>query len=159
MSIDIKQFHDLILVPTLNSMSLNSKEVCQLIIGTGCQESQFNFLHQEGNGPALGFFQCESLTYKSIINNVFLYNAAMKRNFQAVLGCELIPDFSCLVWNLKLACLICRLHYLRVNEPIPIDLPGQAAYYKKFYNTDKGKATEQEYIENFNKYASHIWLS
>lgn len=157
MSIDIKQFHDLILVPTLNSMGLYSKEACQIIIGTGCQESKFTFIHQEDKGPALGFFQCEPATYKSIINNVFLYNVAMKQRFQAVLGSEIMPDFSGLMWNLKLACIVCRLHYLRVNEEIPIDLKGQAAYYKKYYNTPLGKATEQEYIDNFNKYAAHIW--
>ncbi len=157
MSIDIKQFHDLILVPTMNSVSLYSKESCQLIIGTGCQESQFTFLHQEGNGPALGFFQCESLTYRNIINDVFLHDINLKQRFLSILGYEMMPDFSFLVWNLKLACLVCRLHYHRIQEKIPCDLPGQAAYYKKYYNTILGKATAEEYIENFNKHASHIW--
>ncbi len=156
MPIDIKQFHDLILVPTLNAIGMYSKEACQLIIGTGCQESQFKFIHQEG-GPALGFFQCEYPTYRSIITDTFIYDINLKHRFLAVLGFELVPEFNSLVWNLKLACLVCRLHYHRFQTPIPIDLKEQAAYYKKYYNTILGDATTDEYIENFNKYAAHIW--
>ncbi len=157
MSIDIKQFHDLILVPTLNSIGMYSKEGAQLIIGTGCQESQFKFIHQENDGPALGFFQCEYATYRSVITDTFMYDINMKHRFLAVLGVELVPEFNSLIWNMKLMCLVCRLHYHRVQAPIPIDLNGQAAYYKKHYNTPLGEATIEEYIENFNKYASHIW--
>jgi hypothetical protein len=157
MSIDIKQFNDLILVPTLNAIGMYTKEACQLIIGTGCQESQFKFIHQENNGPALGFFQCEYNTYRNIITDSFMYDINMKHRFLAVLGVELVPEFNSLVWNMKLMCLVCRLHYHRFPAEIPEDLPGQAAYYKKYYNTIMGKATPEEYIENYNKYAAHIW--
>jgi len=157
MSIDIKQFHDLILVPALTSMGMFSKEACQLIIGTGCQESQFKFIHQEDGGPALGFFQCEYATYRTIITDTFMYDINMKHRFLAVLGFELIPEFNSLLWNMKLMCLVCRLHYHRFQSPIPLDLKGQAEFYKKYYNTPLGEATVEEYIENFNKYASHIW--
>jgi hypothetical protein len=157
MSIDIKQFHDLILVPTLTSLGLYSKEAAQLVIGTGCQESQFTFIHQEGKGQALGFFQCEYNTYRDIVTNSFMYDINMKQRFLAVLGLELVPEFNTLISNMKLMCLVCRLHYHRFPKDIPEDLPGQAAYYKQYYNTIMGKATTEEYIENFNKYASHIW--
>lgn len=157
MSIDIKQFHDFILVPTLNSLGLYSKESCQLIIGTGCQESKFKYIHQNGKGPALGFFQCEPTTYKSIVNRVFVNDRNMKQRFLSILSTEIIPDVNDLIWNLKLACMICRLHYFRVQQKIPLDLQGQAEYYKKYYNTKEGAATVEEYIENYNKFASHIW--
>jgi hypothetical protein len=155
MSIDIKQFHDLILVPTLKSTGLYSKEACQIIIGTGCQESQFKFLREEDSGKSLGFFQCQPMDYKRIVNDAFVYDKNLKDRILSTLATEYIPVFSSLMWNLKFACIICRLHYVKLK--IPFDLPSQAEMYKRYYNSPLGSATVDEYIENFNKYASNIW--
>ncbi len=156
MCIDIKQFNDAILVPTLVSLGLYSKEACELIIGTGLQESGFTQIQQEGKGPALGFFQCEPETYHSILRTVFLDHASLKNIILASLGCEMMPEPNALLWNLKLAVIICRLHYHRIQAPIPTDLSGQADYYKKYYNTNLGKGTATEYIYNYQRYSSHV---
>lgn len=51
------------------------------------------------------------------------------------------------------AAMMCRIHYRRVSEPLPAagDLPAQAAYWKKWYNTELGAGTEAEYIEHWNQ--------
>jgi len=45
-----------------------------------------------------------------------------------------------------------RIHYLRIADKIPSTLEGQAAYWKKYYNSEKGAGTVEEYIANYKKY-------
>ena len=35
------------------------------------------------------------------------------------------------------------------QKKVPQDLEGQAHYYKKYYNSAQGKASEEEYIEQY----------
>lgn len=46
----------------------------------------------------------------------------------------------------RLGVLLCRLHYLRCPGAIPVTLRDQAAYWKKWYNTERGKGTVEEWI-------------
>jgi hypothetical protein len=45
-----------------------------------------------------------------------------------------------------LSVALCRLHYLRIAAPVPLDLEGQDAYYKRFYNTIHGAAKPGDYV-------------
>ena len=47
-----------------------------------------------------------------------------------------------------LSLLICRLFILLRPGKIPATVTGRATYWKKFYNTSKGKGTEEHYIMN-----------
>jgi len=47
---------------------------------------------------------------------------------------------------------MCRIHYLRVPEPIPDTIQGQAAYWKMHYNTELGAGTPQEYILSWYRF-------
>ena len=49
--------------------------------------------------------------------------------------------------------LACRLYLARIKPPIPADLPSQAKYWKKHYNTVAGKGTVQKFIDDV-KHAS-----
>ena len=40
-----------------------------------------------------------------------------------------------------------RLHLKRWEEEIPEDLPGQARYWKQYYNTEDGKGSPEEFLE------------
>ncbi len=51
-----------------------------------------------------------------------------------------------------LSFIFCRLFYRLIPEPIPKTLAGRAAYWKKYYNTEKGAGTAEEYIHS----AKHI---
>jgi len=54
--------------------------------------------------------------------------------------CQLIAG-----WD-RLACLMARLHYLRIPKPIPDSISDQAKYWKKYYNTSLGKGTVEGYL-------------
>ena len=49
----------------------------------------------------------------------------------------------------RFACLMARVHYLRVVEAVPEDLRGQAGYWKRYYNTKAGKGTIDGYINKW----------
>ena len=53
--------------------------------------------------------------------------------------------------NIAYGIMHCRLKYYRVPKKLPSDLEGQAAYYKKYYNSAHGKASEEEYIEQYKE--------
>ena len=57
-----------------------------------------------------------------------------------------------LTTNLAAQIVMCRLHYRRVPKPLPKSLIDQANYYKKYYNTYKGKATPEHFMEIVTKY-------
>lgn len=47
-----------------------------------------------------------------------------------------------------LSFVLCRLHYKRVPEVIPMTRAKRAEYWKKHYNTELGKGTVKHYLES-----------
>lgn len=139
MAFDTQQFKDLI-AETLASDNLYSPEAVALLLGTAAQESKFGTYLRQIKGPALGIFQMEPATYQW-----------MREKFGRVYGFQ-DRKAEDMIWDLKLSILLCRLRYLVVKEPLPKNLPEQARYWKKYYNTSAGKGTPAEYIANFQKY-------
>jgi hypothetical protein len=65
-------------------------------------------------------------------------------------------DIRKVKWReLELSPLLCfiatRLHYKLIPEAIPTTIRGRAKYWKKYYNTEAGRGTEEEYIYNASK--------
>jgi hypothetical protein len=59
-----------------------------------------------------------------------------------------------MVWDLKFAILLARLRYRVVPEKLPEadDLAGLARYWKKYYNTDLGAGTREQFVRSYEKY-------
>jgi len=123
-----------------------------LILGTGAHESMgWTKRKQMGGGPALGLFQMEPNTFNDIVNNYLRYHPNIVEKIKQIAKTNVLSSVD-LINNDKLAICMCRVHYLRVPEPIPNDLSGWAKYWKKWYNTAKGRGTEQEFIKNYKRY-------
>lgn len=62
-----------------------------------------------------------------------------------------------MVYNLRFAAAMCRAHYSRVKEPLPDanDLFELGRYWKKYYNTEKGAGTVDEFVSNYLRYIKH----
>ena len=150
MGIDPKQLTDLIIRPTLQRLGLWSDAAEELVLGTAIQESNLQYLQQLGGGPALGIWQMERATHDDIWTNFLHYRTKLGLN---VLGPHTKPDHTRLVWDLAYACSMCRVHYLRCSDVLPSagDIDGQAAYYKRWYNTPLGKGTEEQYTANWHR--------
>lgn len=146
-----KQLFDLI-CETLEYCKMTvSSNVVQLILGTICQESACGEYLKQIKGPACGICQIEPNTAKDIINNYILKRANLFTSYSRLYNKNLTLEQN-LCYNLMFSIFMCRVFYLRFVEKIPDTLEGQARYWKKYYNTSKGKGTVEQYITNYRRF-------
>ena len=66
------------------------------------------------------------------------------------------PDMQALLSRLQtpvgdqISAVLCRIHYMRDKDPVPESLKDMADYAKRVYNTRKGRATAQLYLDAYN---------
>ena len=148
----LRQF---IIKPALEAINSYSLDAEELLMFTCAAESLGGFLLHQINGPALGIFQMEPATYHDIWRNFINLKPRLSTMFATNLNLSTIPKEEELIYNLKLAAVMARTHYLRVKEPLPKhdDIEAIWNYYKKYYNTNLGKAKREEAVEKYLKYA------
>jgi len=120
------------------------------MLGIAAQESQLRYLRQLNSGPARGLFQTEPRTERDLWKYIHA-----RPHIAAIMEqrCNLTdPDVVHLECNLPYQVLLCRVYLLRIPEPLPAedDVPGQARYWKKYYNTAAGRGTEEEYVRSYH---------
>ncbi len=139
--------------PTLHDLGLWSECAENLLLGTAAVESHMGHkLHQE-QGPALGIYQIECATHDDLWQNYLnwhqdLANRIMGFASQRSAKAGLERD---LVVNLAYATAIARAIYSRVGEELPPadDPEALGAYWKKHYNTEKGRGSVEHFVECF----------
>lgn len=143
-----EQVKNYVIKPALNALGLYTKDREELLLGTCCVESRCGQYLQQINGPALGIFQMEMPTHDDIYCNFLKYQPELKNKI-AKLYCPGLSPEDNLRCNLVYAAAMAALHYFRFAEPIPSTLTGRAEYWKKYYNTKKGKGSIDDYLEAF----------
>ena len=135
----------------LSYIGKHSEDSVNLLLGTCAQESQFGTYIKQVKGPALGVFQIEPFTLIDNWENYLVYHDELSYRIKQCCG---VGESDMFAAESNLAYQICmaRVCYLRKPGAIPIDLKNQAEYWKKNYNTYKGKGTVAEYINNYNLY-------
>lgn len=159
MGIDVKQFRDEIVVPTLEYIGHYSDDAVYLLLGTAAQESQFRYLRQFNSGPARGLYQCEIATHHDIWVNYLEYRPDLLIKVRGLASQQafLADHDRELMWNNAYATAICRVHYMRESRPLPLhtDVEGMADYYLEFYNRG-GKATKDQFLRNYRDHVEPI---
>ena len=149
MGIYLPHLRDLVIIPTLKSLDMYSPAAVNLLMGTAMQESNCEYLKQLGGGPALGIYQMEPATHEDLWDNYI----TLHRNIW-----DRIPDEPYykidteMIWNIKYATLMARIHYWRVAEALPDkdDVEGLANYWKKYWNTLSGKGKPSQFYLHYN---------
>ncbi len=152
--INCSQLRERIIIPALKDINLYSPEAVALIVSTAAQESLGGTYVAQTKGPALGIFQCEPATYHDIWDNYLSKHLQLSQLILNKCGFHEIPNENELVWNLRYAAMICRVHYLRFPDSLP-DVGNMNALwslYKLRYNTAKGAATKEDFMNNYRKY-------
>ena len=128
-----------------------------LLLGTAAQETNLGRYWKQTNGPALGLYQLEPATHTDLWQNYLRYpnQEDLSQIVQAFL-CQAFQPEEQLTWNLGYSTATARAIYLRVPEPLPDaqDISGLADYYKRIWNTSKGKATPEQFIQNYKRYVN-----
>ena len=149
-----RQLKDLI-ERVLNKLALYSPEASDLVFKTLKVESLLKYIRQV-NGIACGFCQMEPWVAVDICNNYLKYRKDLMKRVADTTNVKLsfftLPKEEDWAWILEtnIAAMIsfCRLHYRRIPKPLPKqNLDEQWIYYKKYYNTERGKATNDHWME------------
>jgi hypothetical protein len=163
----------------LESLELYSEAREELLIATAAQESHCGEYVRQVCGPALGMWMVEPVTYHNLWVNYI--RAEKNQNLQELLlksngwwddtppkpNVTLnhhIPTAEELITNLRFAAQMAAIFYLNIERPLPTlkitralpkvdDLNAIWEYYKKYYNTEAGAATESEFVSNYYKFA------
>lgn len=148
-----QQFADLILKPTLTDLLMYSDKAMHLMAFTLANESDGGTFLRQIHGPALGIYQMEPKTYTDIWENFIAKkpNIAliMTHQFQA----PVMQSEDRLIYDLRYATAMTRLFYYRLYVPLPeIDDMQIWKYYKTYYNTSAGKASEIPAINKYHKF-------
>jgi hypothetical protein len=130
-----------------------SEEAVELLMMVAAHESKLlTYVRQLEGGPALGVYQHEPETIRDLYRVVISKN--QKLDFAVA---KFVPsaksltarDYSELVeTDLRYATVLARVHFMRFKEPIPKGA-GMAAYAKKYWNTEAGSATEDDYVKAY----------
>jgi hypothetical protein len=134
----------------LKEANLHSPAAVELLMLTAAVESNMGEYIKQINGPARGIFQMEPATEKDLWKNYINYR---DNRASAVVRYNSADDKD--IWfNLGYQILMTRMHYLRVSEPLPPhdDVIALANYWKKYYNTRRGRGTVQKAVQKYNKY-------
>lgn len=152
--LDCSQFRSLIVEPVLSKLRLYSKSAEELLIFTCAAESLGGTYLQQVKGPALGVYQMEPNTYSDIWANYIRARSQLATLMAMHFGCNKIPEVERLIYDLHFATAMTRIYYLRMpgNLPEVKDTEGMWNYYKKHYNTEKGKAQKENSIKKYQDF-------
>ena len=140
--LNINQFRELIIKSSLTDLLLYSKDAEELLVFTCAAESLGGtFLHQSG-GPALGIYQMEPVTYNDLCQNFIIPDNKLCLRLFNNFDVNMMPSESRLIYDLRFSTAMCRIFYARIKETLPesTDVDAIWDYYKKYYNTPKGRS-------------------
>ena len=102
------------------------------------------------SGPALGLYQMERPAFRDVQR----YIAVRPERFGHLIDLEDVT-FPYLNFDQRLATQAARIYLMMEPEPLPHpdDCVGLARYCKTHWNTPAGKATEDDYLSDFERYA------
>jgi hypothetical protein len=122
-----------------------SPEAVELLIMIAAHESKSGTYLRQRSGPALGVFQIEPETHDDVWEN----GDTCPKNAQ-IMGIEWS---ECrLEYDLRYQIFIARQKLFMVSEQIPEEPIDMASYAKKYWNTNRGKATHLDYLLAYNAY-------
>ena len=150
---DAQVFLEVVIRPALLAIGLHSAAAEELLLGTALVESQLVHREQLAGGPALGLFQMEPRTHDDIWRHYLRYRTKLARKVDALLSRPGADRPAELLAHERYAAAMVRIHYKRVAEALPSagDTAGMTRYWKRYYNTRRGKGREAKYAEAWGR--------
>lgn len=171
MSLSARDVLEVAIRPALRALGprFATTDAERLVLGTAAVETGFSKLRQYNGGPAVGLWQMEPVTYRDHWRQGGLVDAHGLRTALLSLSSTRsavpfhaveMPDPGELAWNLRFAAAMCRVHYLREHDDLPsfLNVAGQAAYWKKVYNTPLGAGQADEYVRAYDRLITPLGL-
>jgi hypothetical protein len=131
----------------------------QLLLATAAQESNLKYFYQLGGGPGRGLWQMEPATERDHWTYMTRYRAPWQQLMHDRSG-VCAADESQLARNIPYGILMARLHYYRRDPkalPEVGDIEECWLRYKKYWNTEKGKATREQFMQAYETLIAPYW--
>jgi hypothetical protein len=131
------------------------------MLATCAQESLCGEYIKQIKGPALGPYQMEPATIADLYKNYATGSrAGLLGQFMSQAEAA-DPQVITPVGNLFYATALARMQYRRFPASLPVmnDRTGMWNYYKKYWNTALGAATEKEFNANWDKFVKGVDFS
>ena len=152
--LDQNDFRQYVVRPACMVINKYCVDAEELLVATFAHESLGGtFLAQE-KGPARGGYQHEPATYEDDWKNAIDVNPSLKNLILTACHYVADPGFGTITTNLFYATIMARVHFFRFAEPLPPanNIVAIYNYYKKYWNSSAGAATEQEFITHYTNY-------
>lgn len=144
-----EQFREFIVKPALKDLTMHSHAAVDLMMFTCAVESDGGTYIKQLHGPAIGIYQMEPETYNDLWQNYIQHNSRILMILLSNFDCHRMPPEDRMIYDLRFATAMCRLHYSRFKDPIPSSTEEIWQYYKLHYNTPKGAATKNESLGKY----------
>ncbi len=119
-----------------------------LILETASAESSLGFTRDSTTFAGMGVCQFDLLPFNHHKRKAMKF----RDKILSKLGVDIeLIEWTDLRYNSFLSLLFCRLYYLSVPKSLPSTEEGRAKYWKKYYNTFKGKGTVEHYLRCVQK--------
>jgi len=150
----VSQLREFVIKPALLDLTMYSEDAEELLVFTCATESNGCSFIKQVNGPALGIYQMEPATYNDIWQNYIMKKGSLVMQMSTNFNAHRMPDEQRLIYDLRFASAMCRLHYARIVNPIPAhdDIEALWLYYKTYYNTSLGAAIKEDSILRYEHY-------
>jgi hypothetical protein len=123
----------------------------ELLLATCAQESLLGvYRTQEPQGPGRGIFQMEAEDHDDAWQNYLPAHPDLTTWLEHLSATHTTDD---MVDNDPYAIAMCRVHYMRKPGalPDPASLEAIWQYYKQWYNTVDGDATQEEFYQHYRE--------
>lgn len=152
-----EQLREFIIKPALRDLLLYSPQAEELMVFTCAVESLGGTYLKQVKGPALGIYQMEPETYNDIWQNFIKSKGSLTLIMISNFNATFMPDEHRLIYDLRFATAMTRLHYARVRETLPDNNNIEAIYnyYKCYYNSNLGAAHKEPSIEKYHQFCNN----
>jgi len=150
------QLRELIIKPALSDLVMLSDNAVELLVFTCAVESLGGTYLKQIKGPALGIYQMEPNTYNDIWQNFIMHKQSLAMILAINFNCLSMPDEYRIIYDLRFATAMARIHYARVVTPLPAakDINVIWEYYKEHYNTPAGAAEKEQSLQKYYNFIS-----
>lgn len=134
--------------PTLKAIGLYSESASNLLVMIAAHESVKGYYIVQTTGQAKGVYQMEDATHDYLLS----WLKANKPDLYAKVTALVVkPTAMTMATDLNYAAAMARVFFLRLPEALPAgsDVDAMAAYAKRRWNTNLGKATAADYKQAY----------
>jgi len=155
--LDYKQLHDFVAKPLLSQIKNGMSGIDAFMMCVAHESKGGTYLKQTHDGPAKGIIQMEPDTHNDVWRNGdSIWDNALKLGIieRWQYDIKTHPTSDRLIYDLRYNVFMFRQFMFMQPGVLPVRSRELAKYLKKYYNTEKGKATAESY------YYDHInWLN